>query len=112
MGAFSAKCDLKPMNGSESSIGLLSVTGDCSIQYATEMKEALLDCLDKHDTIHLDFVKTESFDLASIQLLYSAQKYAFRLGKTMQLVGEPPSLFIKIANEAGFDHLDWLCFEK
>ena len=113
MGAFSAKkTDLKSQDLADQPIGLLTLTGDCSIQYAIELKIVILECLDQHQIVHLDLDMAESFDLASVQLLYSAIKYADSIGRTLQLTGNPSAAFFKTVQDAGMDQLNWLSFQK
>jgi anti-anti-sigma factor len=81
--------------------GILNVTGEMGIEYASEFKSSLAEALEQAARIEVDLSGVESVHLCCLQLLCSAHKAAGRSGKILEIrdAGEE---FRKGALDAGF----------
>ncbi len=88
----------------------LSLQGNLSIRWASELKKALQDCFEASDVCLLDLSGMTAIDLAIVQTLYSAWKTAKTQKWQFSLEADPPDEFKQFVSDAGYADLDWLCF--
>ncbi|MBU2511797.1 STAS domain-containing protein [bacterium] len=92
----------------DTDIGILVFEGNITIENAQKIKTLLLDMIEKTDVCHIEVQKITQIDLAGIQLLFSAKKYADEYKKIFKLVSDCPLHFMKVAKISGFDNINWL----
>ncbi|MBF0369313.1 MAG: STAS domain-containing protein [Magnetococcales bacterium] len=83
--------------------GTLTLSGDITIQVATELKENLMKALDdevKHLILSLDQVS--ALDLTGLQLICAAQRSVKNAGKSFTLAGAVPDAVRQAVVESGY----------
>jgi len=86
----------------ESSTVVVSISGSMTVQYAGELKTALLTVLDSAEQIRLDVGNVTEVDLAGLQLLCSAHRTSVQLNKQFVFCDGYNEVVKKIGREAGF----------
>lgn len=86
--------------------GVLTFQGELNIQQAAELKSTLLDALNRVEKLVLDIEQVTEFDLASIQILFSAFKTSACLQKNLSFAGSTP-VFKKALEDSGYSHVEW-----
>lgn len=80
---------------------VLSVSGEMTIQYASEIKSALLAAFDEAEHLSLDLGKVTEFDLAAMQLICSAHRTTFTTKKEFTVTGTGSEMFKTAVQAAG-----------
>ncbi len=88
----------------------LTLQGNLSIRWASELRKVLQDCFEASDICLLDLSGMTAIDLAVVQMLYSAWKTSKAHNWQFRLEGDPPDEFKQFVSDAGYADLDWLCF--
>lgn len=83
-------------------MGILTIDGELTVQYAHELKSALLKSLDNVDHLVLNLAKVTSIDLSCLQLLCSAHRTSGKLNKQLSLIGDRPEALQQAAKNAGY----------
>lgn len=68
------------------------VNGSLDIYSAETLRAVLEQHIQSHSSIEIDLANAEGFDVAGLQLLYSARKSAESSGKPFALAGVPDAL--------------------
>jgi len=63
----------------------LKISGDLSVYEVAALRKELVDCIDMYDGLALDLDEVTDFDVAGIQLLYSARRTAIEAGKVFSV---------------------------
>lgn len=82
--------------------GMLFMEGDLTIDRAEELKNTLLDALDKVSDVHFNIEKVTSMDLSCLQLLCSAHRTASLMNKEFSQSGGSSEAFKKTVTSAGY----------
>jgi len=82
--------------------GVLSVTGDMTIQCAATVKEAAASALRDVKTLVVDIDGVTGVDLTFLQILCSLKHTAERDGKKVSIKASCPEIFKRVVEEAGF----------
>ena len=82
--------------------GVLTLTGDLTIEKAAEIRKALLATLDDHDQVAIRLDSVTAVDLSCLQLLCSAHRTALGRDKKISLDLEDADFFERIVRESGF----------
>ncbi len=88
----------------------LSLQGNLSIRWVSELRKELQDCFEASEVCLLDLSGMTAIDLAVVQTLYSAWKTAKAHSWQFNLEGDPPDEFKQFVSDAGYADFDWLCF--
>lgn len=86
----------------EPSVAVVSISGPMTVQYAGELKSALLAVLNNAGRIHLDVANVTEVDLAGLQLLCSAHRTSVQQNKEFAFCEGYNEVVKKIGREAGF----------
>lgn len=81
---------------------VLKLEGKCTVEYAKELKAALLEGLDKSDTVLVDFAGVTEVDISCLQLLCSALGPSAERGKSVSIGADVPEQFRRLATDAGY----------
>lgn len=81
--------------------GRLTITGGLTVVQVGGVKELLLQGFAAAEQLTCDLAAVDEVDLAGLQLLCAAHRFAVDHGKTMQLsgIGQP---FLRLQRDAGF----------
>ncbi len=60
---------------------IIKIEGAMSVAVAGSIREELIECLDKYESLTLDLEDVSSIDVAGVQLLHSARISAQSVGK-------------------------------
>ncbi len=82
--------------------GVLSLEGDMTLTDALEIKDVLLEAIDKVGTLHLEIKQAESVDISFLQLVCAAHRECFLSGKKILLQDNPGGDLKKIISKAGY----------
>ncbi|KJR40043.1 anti-sigma-factor antagonist [Candidatus Magnetoovum chiemensis] len=85
--------------------GLLTLSGDLTIQNSMEIKKAIEDAIDNIEILQIDIEKSESIDLSFLQLICSAKKTLNIKKKQLEFTGLCPQSYTHVVEEAGFSHV-------
>ena len=86
----------------EPTVTVLCVSGAMTIQYAGELKNALLHALENYEQIRLDVGKVSAVDLSGLQLICSAHRTSIQLNKQFAFNGAGSEVLKSVGSEAGF----------
>lgn len=81
---------------------LLKVSGSLTIQYAGEMREALLAAFAKGDAVTVDIHALKNVDVNGLQLLCAAHRTSIGQNKRLTVIGTTKGLVAEVAQLAGF----------
>jgi len=84
-------------------MAFIRVTGELTISYSSELKQALLEAVGSSDRIVLDMDGAEAVDLPCIELLCSAHRTSISAGKAFGITGNSFSKLRPIMMESGFE---------
>lgn len=82
----------------------LKLGGDLTIQRSVELKECILDYVDKNQTVIIDHEEVEDVDLTYLQLLVSAKRYSEEKKKEFQ-INYSNDAFNEIIQLSGFEDI-------
>lgn len=85
-----------------SSAGILQLTGSATMEFCTELRMALLDALNKVESLVVDVSRTSELDVPALQLFCAARRSAIKRQKNMVLAGKLSDAFSTAVLEAGF----------
>jgi len=84
--------------------GVLSVTGDMTVQCAAMAKEAAASALKDVKTLVVDLDGVTGVDLTFLQILCSLRHTAERDGKKVTIKENCPEVFRRVVEDAGFSY--------
>ncbi|MEO5364842.1 MAG: STAS domain-containing protein [Magnetococcus sp. WYHC-3] len=84
--------------------GLLTLSGDLTIQHAAEVKEALLQSLEHAHNITLALAKVGRVDLAGLQLLCAFHRRLHAEGRILSVSGNIPDTLASRIALTGFEN--------
>ena len=76
--------------------------GDLTVRRIATLKAELQFALDGHQRLTLRLSDVKEIDLAFLQMLCAAHRYASRNGKELNVVGDPGRIFAGTLELAGF----------
>lgn len=79
--------------------------GECTIERADEIRQSLLNTIDKNDHISLRFARVEYADLTFFQLLGAVIRTCDAAGKTLEMKNDLPAKLTLNARMTGFAHI-------
>ena len=82
--------------------GVVTFEGDLTITHAHEIRNVLVNVLNKADAVRMDVRGVTGADLAGLQVLCSAHRTAMHQGKQLSYDGAVPEPIGKAIEEAGF----------
>ncbi|HEX9019779.1 MAG TPA: STAS domain-containing protein [Nitrospirota bacterium] len=82
--------------------GIITLSGDLTLQHAEEMKKVFIKSLLDADEISIAFQDVSEVDLSCLQVFYSAHRSAIRLKKRVKFAGAPPRIIKDAAKTAGY----------
>ena len=80
----------------------LKLDGEMNISRATDLKDALLESLEKAETVEINLNDVTGIDLSCLQLLCSAHRSASKEGKALTIKDPSLPLYIEARKNAGF----------
>ncbi|WP_298266660.1 STAS domain-containing protein [Geobacter sp.] len=80
---------------------VLQLSGELTIPWAGEFRQALLDAFDRAASVVVDVENLDAVDITGLQLLCAAHRTSCARGKGFRLTGEG-SAFAEAAGLAGF----------
>lgn len=83
----------------------IELNGACTVERGEELKQLLLQSLEKEAKIEIDFQGITDADLSFFLLLHAAQKSARELGKELILLPNLPENLAQRALWTGFSDL-------
>jgi anti-anti-sigma regulatory factor len=81
--------------------GTLAFSGQCTIEHAAVMKQALTEALERFEDLDLDMTAVESADLSFLQLVVATQAEMGKRGKSLSASRGTPPVVADLADEAG-----------
>jgi ABC-type transporter Mla MlaB component len=87
---------------SPNSRGILYLKGPATIEYGTELKQALLDALDRVRELLIDVREVTEVDETCLQLLCAAHRSALGRHKSISLATEGTQVFAELTGAVGF----------
>ncbi|WP_298432477.1 STAS domain-containing protein [Geobacter sp.] len=81
---------------------VLQLSGELTIPWAGEFRQALLDAFDRAASVVVDVEKLAAVDITGLQLLCSAHRTSCACGRGFRLAGEGSAPFAEAAALAGF----------
>ncbi len=92
--------DCKVKNSKKKSI--LNLEGELTIINASELKNILLDAIDKSKDIELNLDKVTNVDLSCLQLFCSAHRTSLKLDIHLSINSNHPDVFNNAVRDAAF----------
>jgi anti-anti-sigma regulatory factor len=96
----------------EGGTGVLILEGDMTIQRAGELKQSLIESLDKATHLIIDVEKITEVDLSCLQLFCSAHRTSLKVNKTISLGENIPAIFWDTVKKAGYCRKTPCCDDK
>lgn len=84
-----------------SKIQVVNLNGDVTIARATELRATILEALEQKETVLAGLGQATDIDLAGIQLLYAAKRFARSVGRQFHLTGTVPDIIADRLFRAG-----------
>jgi ABC-type transporter Mla MlaB component len=81
----------------------LFLEGDLGINYIDKIKTKIESISIESNEIEIELKKIESFDLSTVQLVYSLKKSLGEKGNTVKIISDMPEDIIPILKNAGFN---------
>jgi len=81
---------------------VLRLEGECTIECARELKDALLGGLEKSEKLLVNCSKVTDVDISCLQLLYSALDSSAKMGKRLLLDADVPVGLKRLAIDTGY----------
>ncbi len=82
--------------------GSLKLSGELTIQGASDLRELFIETLNKTDELVVDLSEVEEFDLACLQLCFSLSKTAVALNKSVTFSDNGNRRVQNLINTSGF----------
>ncbi len=92
----------------ESDCKVLVLKGSLTIQHAVEIKEVFISSIDKYDTIKINHIEADEYDLTYLQLLLASERTALNLNKTIYLESPNSDIFNNLLKKVGLFANKWL----
>jgi anti-anti-sigma regulatory factor len=73
-----------------------------SLRNVEDLRQQLLDAIAPGDRVEIDLAAVTEADLAFVQLMASARRYALGLGAEISLTAPSPPAVVDVLNRAGF----------
>ena len=83
--------------------GILHLQGSATLEYCTDLRTALLDALDKAESLVVDVSRITELDVAALQLFCAARRSAIKRQKYMVLAAKMSDAFSTAVLDAGFN---------
>lgn len=80
----------------------LSLTGDLTTPHAEAVRAQVLAALSDHSAVTIDCSSATDMDVAFVQILVAASRFAAQSGKTVALASPPTGLFAETLRRCGF----------
>lgn len=80
----------------------LKLDGEVNVSHATDLKDALIQSLEKAETVEINLNDVTGIDLSCLQLLCSAHRTAAKEGKTLTIKDPSLPMYIEARKNAGF----------
>jgi anti-anti-sigma factor len=88
---------------------ILTLKGDITIQFSSELKEKLIKSIDNSDNISIDLEHVSNIDLSCLQLLCSAYETSVKKNKHFKIEGTCPENIKHTVKLSGYsDYMNWL----
>lgn len=87
------------------SSGVLTFSGELTVEYVGEMRTALIQALINVDHVEMDFSGVTEVDLFCLQLLCSAHRTSLRFNKRVNFVGSQSAKFRETQEAAGYSRV-------
>lgn len=68
--------------------GRVTIAGTANVSSATQIRAAILECLEKADSVEVAFVDLERADVSLLQILLAAKISAREAGKRLSVSGD------------------------
>jgi anti-anti-sigma regulatory factor len=81
---------------------VLSLTGSLTTPRAETIRSEVLAALRDHPSVAVDCSNASEMDVALIQILVAANRFASQFGKTVALAAPPAGLLAETLNRCGF----------
>ena len=85
-----------------SSTGTLTLSGDISIQFASALKETLLEGISKTESLVFNLEQVDRIDLSTVQLLCAAHRSLINSKKVLVVAGAIPNAIKETIAESGY----------
>ncbi len=86
-------------------VGILSVSGELTLQQEANLKSAILEALLSVDNLFLDFGKVTVIDTSCLDIISICYKMGNRLGKHVTISGQSPE-FLSTIKAVGYSFAD------
>jgi len=84
---------------------IIRIEGGLSINDALELKNSLVNAIERMKPVLIDLNQTSEFDLTAFQLFCSAHRTALNLGIPIRLESRKSSHFLEIIDQIGYPRL-------
>ncbi len=81
---------------------VLRLEGECTVECARELKDALLSGLEKSEKLLVNCSKVTDVDISCLQLLYSAFGTSAKMGKRLLLDADLPEQLSRLVIDTGY----------
>lgn len=84
-------------------LNVIRLQGEVDITSAAELKKILLQALTSGKPLQLELEAATDADIATLQLLWAAERDVRRTGLRFTRIGQLPETIAKVATDAGFE---------
>ncbi len=89
---------------------ILKLQGECSVEYAKELQNVLIEGLEKSEALRVDLAMVTQVDTSFLQLLCAALNSSAKSGRRVSIAENFSDEFMRFARDTGYVHA--LGFEK
>ena len=93
---------MEPAQQKTDGCGQLHLQGDLTVDRAVEIKQAIVDAMNKETRLHIVLKNVTAADLSALQLICAAHRSAVAAGKTITLDGHRAEAIETLAKDAGY----------
>lgn len=83
-------------------VKVVNLSGSLTLSTVPDLKDELLSGIDEKPLVYASLSKSDEIDLAGIQLLYAARRYALSQDKEFHLTGTVPEAIAERLYRSGF----------
>jgi len=83
-------------------VGRLMISGDATVDLTSELRQVLIEGLERYEHLQIDCSRAESIDFYAVQLLCSAHRSSIARGKRLTFHGTPVGEVTETIGVLGF----------
>jgi|GEM_PF-1305907 len=85
-------------------VKVVNIDGEITLPHAESVAQTIQKALDEKPMVLLSLSQARDIDLAGIQVIYAARRYAQKKDRSFHITGAVPETIARRLHQAGFSH--------